>query len=47
MVLGYLPRRKLGGDMDISRPKAEAAVQQIAEALGKSLEDAAEALSVS
>ena len=45
VVLGYLPSNaKLGGDMDISRPKAEAAVQQIAEALGKSLEDAAEGI---
>lgn len=45
VVLGYLPSdAKLGGDMDISRAKAEAAVRKIADALGKSVEDAAEGI---
>lgn len=45
VVLGYLPSdAKLGGDMEISRPKAEAAVKTIADAIGKSVEDAAEGI---
>ena len=45
VVLGYLPSdAKLGGDMDISRSKAETAVQKIADAIGKSVEDAAEGI---
>ncbi len=45
VVLGYLPSdAKLGGDMVIRRDLAARAVQKIADALGKSLEDAAEGI---
>lgn len=45
VVLGYLPSdAKLGGDMVIRRDLAVRAVQKIADALGKSLEDAAEGI---
>lgn len=45
VVLGYLPSdAKLGGDMQISRPKAETAVKKIADAIGTSVEDAAEGI---
>ena len=45
VVLGYLPaEQKLGGDMTISRDKAAATVQQIADAMGLSLEAAAEGI---
>ena len=45
VVLGYLPAdAKLGGDMDISRDLAAKAVQKIADALGKSVEEAAEGI---
>ncbi len=45
VVLGYLPSdAKLGGDMTIRRDLAVKAVQIIADALGKSLEDAAEGI---
>jgi N-methylhydantoinase A len=44
-VLGYLPSdARLGGDMTIRRDLAVKAVQTIADALGKSLEDAAEGI---
>jgi len=43
VVLGYLPSdAKLGGDMSISKPAATQAVQKVADALGISLEAAAE-----
>jgi N-methylhydantoinase A len=45
VVLGYLPASaRLGGDMEISRERAEAAVQQIADAMGLSLFEAAEGI---
>ena len=45
VVLGYLPSdAKLGGDMTIRRDLAVRAVQKVADALGKSLEDAAEGI---
>ncbi|MEM8552615.1 MAG: hydantoinase/oxoprolinase family protein, partial [Pseudomonadota bacterium] len=45
VVLGYLPSdAMLAGDMEISRPLAEKAVQKIADALGVSLETAAEGI---
>jgi len=45
VVLGYLPSdAKLGGDMQISRDLAVKAVAKIADALGKSVEDAAEGI---
>lgn len=45
VVLGYLPSSaKLGGDMQISREKAAKAVQQVADAMGLSLMDAAEGI---
>jgi N-methylhydantoinase A len=45
VVLGYLPaEQKLGGAMEIDRSKAEAAVQTIADALGLSLQEAAEGI---
>ena len=45
VVLGYLPSdARLGGDMVIRRDLAARAVQKIADALGKSLEDAAEGI---
>jgi N-methylhydantoinase A len=45
VVLGYLPSNaKLGGDMTIDRDLAEKAVQKIADALGMSLEKAAEGI---
>jgi len=45
VVLGYLPSdAKLGGDMEISRELAAKAVSKIADALGKSVEDAAEGI---
>ncbi len=45
VVLGYLPASaKLGGDMGISRELAERAVQQVADAMGLSLNEAAEGI---
>lgn len=45
VVLGYLPSdSRLGGDMRIDRSLAERAVQTIADALGKPLEEAAEGI---
>jgi N-methylhydantoinase A len=45
VVLGYLPSdARLGGDMAISREKAAAAVQSVADALGVDLETAAEGI---
>jgi len=45
VVLGYLPvNQKLGGDMEISLDKAQAAVQQVADALGLSVHEAAEGI---
>jgi len=45
VVLGYLPSDiKLGGDMIISRDKAEAAVQSVADAMGIELMAAAEGI---
>jgi N-methylhydantoinase A len=45
VVLGYLPTaNRLGGDMEINRGRAEAAVQKIADALGTSLKAAAEGI---
>lgn len=45
VVLGYLPSdAKLGGDMTIRRDLAVAAVTKVAEALGKTVEDAAEGI---
>lgn len=45
VVLGYLPaEQKLGGDMVIRRDRAEAAVQKVADAMGLSLEAAAEGI---
>lgn len=45
VVLGYLPSDiKLGGAMDISRDKAEAAVQTVADAMGIELMAAAEGI---
>jgi N-methylhydantoinase A len=45
VVLGYLPASaRLGGDMEIDRAKAEAAVQTIAEPLGFSVERAAQGI---
>lgn len=45
VVLGYLPSdAKLGGDMVIRRDLAVKAVQKVADALGKSIEDAAEGI---
>jgi len=45
VVLGYLPaQQKLGGDMAISRVLAERAVQQVADAMGLSLMEAAEGI---
>lgn len=45
VVLGYLPSdAKLGGDMEISRDKAEAAVKTVADALSISVEEAAEGI---
>ncbi len=45
VVLGYLPSdSRLGGDMTIDRALAEKAVQKIADALGMSLEKAAEGI---
>lgn len=45
VVLGYLPaKQKLGGDMQISKEKAETAVQQIADAMGLTLHQAAEGI---
>ena len=45
VVLGYLPAvQKLGGDMQIDKARAEAAVQRIADALGLSLQAAAEGI---
>lgn len=45
VVLGYLPAdAKLGGDMDISRDLAAQAVQKIADALDKTVEEAAEGI---
>ena len=42
VVLGYLPAEsQLGGDMAIDRPKAEAAVKKIADALGMTIKQAA------
>jgi N-methylhydantoinase A len=45
VVLGYLPAdAKLGGDMDISRDLAAKAVQKVADALDKTVEEAAEGI---
>ncbi len=45
VVLGYLPASaRLGGDMEISRELAERAVQQVADAMGLSLQQAAEGI---
>ncbi len=45
VVLGYLPASsKLGGDMKIDRGLAEKAVQKVADALGKTLHEAAEGI---
>ncbi len=45
IVLGYLPdSARLGGDMEIDRAKAEAALQTIAEPLGFSIERAAQGI---
>lgn len=45
VVLGYLPASaRLGGDMEISRDLAEQAVQQIADAMGLTLQEAAEGI---
>jgi N-methylhydantoinase A len=45
VVLGYLPASaRLGGDMAISRDHAEKAVQQIADAMGLGLREAAEGI---
>jgi N-methylhydantoinase A len=45
VVLGYLPADvQLGGAMEINREAAEAAVQKTADAMGISLEDAAEGI---
>lgn len=45
LVLGYLPaEQRLGGDMKISRQAAEVAVQTIADAMGLSLQEAAEGI---
>jgi N-methylhydantoinase A len=45
VVLGYLPATaRLGGDMEISRELAERAVQQIADAMGLTLLEAAEGI---
>ncbi|MEM8728446.1 MAG: hydantoinase/oxoprolinase family protein [Pseudomonadota bacterium] len=45
VVLGYLPSdAKLGGDMQISRDLAEQAVKKVSDALGLTVEDAAEGI---
>jgi 5-oxoprolinase (ATP-hydrolysing) len=44
LVLGYLPAQLLGGAMPLSRELAQAAVQKVADALGLSLEEAAEGI---
>jgi N-methylhydantoinase A len=44
VVCGYLPPRLLGGEMTLDVEKARAAVQKIADAMGLSLEDAAEGI---
>ncbi len=45
VVLGYLPASaRLGGDMEISRELAERAVQQVADAMGLTLQQAAEGI---
>ena len=45
VVLGYLPANsKLGGDMEIRKDLAEAAVQKVADAMGVSLKEAAEGI---
>lgn len=45
VVLGYLPAgQKLGGDMEIRKDLAEAAVQKVADAMGISLYEAAEGI---
>jgi N-methylhydantoinase A len=45
VVLGYLPASsKLGGDMKIDRALAEKAVKTVADALGKSVKEAAEGI---
>ncbi|HEY0941429.1 MAG TPA: hydantoinase/oxoprolinase family protein [Steroidobacter sp.] len=45
IVLGYLPASsKLGGDMQIDRNRAVKAVKSIADALGKTVEEAAEGI---
>ena len=42
VVLGYLPEmQRLGGDMELKRELAHAAVKKIADSLGKSVKDAA------
>ncbi|TQF00607.1 MAG: hydantoinase/oxoprolinase family protein [Spiribacter salinus] len=45
VVLGYLPaNQKLGGDMEIRKDLAEAAVQKVADDMGVSLKEAAEGI---
>lgn len=45
VVLGYLPASaRLGGDMEISREQAQRAVQQVADAMGLTLYEAAEGI---
>ena len=45
VVLGYLPASaRLGGDMEISRERAVEAVQQVADAMGLTLQEAAEGI---
>jgi len=45
VVLGYLPaNQKLGGDMQVRKDLAEAAVQKVADAMGISLYEAAEGI---
>lgn len=45
VVLGYLPaNQKLGGDMEIRKDLAEAAVQKVADAMGVPLKEAAEGI---
>jgi N-methylhydantoinase A len=42
VVLGYLPEmQRLGGDMELDRKLAQAAVQKVGDALGKGVKDAA------
>ena len=43
-VVGHLPTSLIGGEMVLDRPAAESAVTQVAEALGLSVEDAAQGI---